>query len=254
MSTNCKKCGFANEPGSFFCESCGEKLPDVGTINTPEKSPFARPPVEKSDTDSTENGEIIVCLSCDNKNPSDSIFCENCGAKLSGPEVPARLINNNNGEVMHIMKEKNVFGRQDFVKWVPEEYDDPRISREHIRIDFDDGKYVLSLVKAQVNVTKLNGGPLAGGEVYDLKNKDEIDIASGRVVLTFEVDSDSTVSDKKTSEKSDKKTSEKSDKKTSEKSDKKTSEKSDKKTAEKKDETKASKEKSGDGDKSESKK
>ena len=246
MSTNCKKCGFANEPGSFFCESCGEKLPDVGTINTPEKSPFARPPVEKSDTDSTENGEIIVCLSCDNKNPSDSIFCENCGAKLSGPEVPARLINNNNGEVMHIMKEKNVFGRQDFVKWVPEEYDDPRISREHIRIDFDDGKYVLSLAKAQVNVTKLNGGPLAGGEVYDLKNKDEIDIASGRVVLTFEVDSDSTVSDKKTSEKSDKKTSEKSDKKTSEKSDK--------KTAEKKDETKASKEKSGDGDKSESKK
>jgi len=229
MSTNCKKCGFANELGSFFCESCGEKLPDVGTINTPEKSPFARPPVEKSDIDSTENGEIIVCLSCDNKNPSDSIFCENCGAKLSGPEVPARLINNNNGEVMHIMKEKNVFGRQDFVKWVPEEYDDPRISREHIRIDFDDGKYVLSLVKAQVNVTKLNGGPLAGGEVYDLKNKDEIDIASGRVVLRFEVDSDSTVSDKKTSEKSDKKTSGK------------------------KNETKASKE-SGDGDKSESKK
>ena len=138
---------------------------------------------------------------------------------------------------MHIMKEKNVFGRQDFVKWVPEEYDDPRISREHIRIDFDDGKYILSLVKAQVNVTKLNGGPLAGGEVYDLKNKDEIDIASGRVVLRFEVDSDSTVSDKKTSEKSDKKTSEKSDKKTSGK----------------KNETKASKE-SGDGDKSESKK
>ena len=246
MSTNCKKCGFANELGSFFCESCGEKLPDVGTINTPEISPFARPSVEKSDTDSTENGEIIVCLSCDNKNPSDSIFCENCGAKLSGPEVPARLINNNNGEVMHIMKEKNVFGRQDFVKWVPEEYDDPRISREHIRIDFDDGKYVLSLAKAQVNVTKLNGGPLAGGEVYDLKNKDEIDIAAGRVVLTFEVDSDSTVSDKKTSEKSDKKTSEKSDKKTSVKSDK--------KTPQKKDETKSSKEKSGDGDKSESKK
>ena len=126
MSTNCKKCGFANEPGSFFCESCGEKLPDVGTINIPEKSPFARPTVEKSDTDSTENGEIIVCLSCDNKNPSDSIFCENCGAKLSGPEVPARLINNNNGEVMHIMKEKNVFGRQDFVKWVPEEYPESR--------------------------------------------------------------------------------------------------------------------------------
>ena len=246
MSTNCKKCGFANELGSFFCESCGEKLPDVGFINTPERSPFARPPVEKSDTDSTENGEIIVCLSCDNKNPSDSMYCENCGAKLSGPEVPARLINNNNGEVMHIMKEKNVFGRQDFVKWVPEEYDDPRISREHIRIDFDDGKYVLSLAKAQVNVTKLNGGPLAGGEVYDLKNKDEIDIASGRVVLTFEVDSDSTVSDKKTSEKSDKKTSEKSDKKTSVKSDK--------KTPQKKDETKSSKEKSGDGDKSESKK
>ncbi|MBO57770.1 MAG: hypothetical protein CMA77_02100 [Euryarchaeota archaeon] len=222
MSNNCKKCGFANESGSFFCESCGEKMPDVDTTNTSGRSPFARPLVEKRDTDSTENSEKIVCTSCDNKNPSDSNFCEDCGAKLSGLEVPARLINNSNGEVMQILKEKNVFGRQDFVKWVPEEYDDPRISREHIRIDFDDGKYVLSLAKAQVNVTKLNGGPLAGEEVYDLKNKDEIDIAAGRIVLTFEVDSDSTASDKKTPEKKSK--------------------------------TKASKGKSGDGDKSASKK
>ena len=83
-------------------------------------------------------------------------------------------------------------------------------------------RQVLSLAKAQVNVTKLNGGPLAGEEVYDLKNKDEIDIAAGRIVLTFEVDSDSTASDKKTPEKKSK--------------------------------TKASKGKSGDGDKSASKK
>ena len=213
---NCKKCNFVNEKGSIFCESCGEKMTnkDVDgknkTVPTNENKPTA-----------TDGGENIVCSSCDNKNPSDSNFCENCGSKLSGPEIPARLVNSN-GEIMRIMSEKNVFGRQDFVKWVPEEYNDPRISREHIRIDFDDGKYVLSLAKAQVNVTKLNGGPLAGEEVYDLKNKDEIDIAAGRIVLTFEVDSDSTASDKKTPEKKSK--------------------------------TKASKGKSGDGGKSASKK
>jgi pSer/pThr/pTyr-binding forkhead associated (FHA) protein len=138
---------------------------------------------------------------------------------LSGPEVPARLINSSDGQTMQIMKEKNVFGRQDFVEWVPEEYDDPRISREHIRIDFEDGKYILSLAKSQVNITKLNGTPLAGEELYELKNNDEIDIASGRIVLRFEVDSEP-----------------------------------DGKKSEKKDETKSSKEKSGNGDKSESKK
>ena len=179
---NCKKCNFVNERGSIFCESCGEKMTNKGvdgknkTVPTNENKPTA-----------TDDGENIVCSSCDNKNPSDSNFCENCGSKLSGPEIPARLVNSN-GEIMRIMSEKNVFGRQDFVKWVPEEYNDPRISREHIRIDYENKKYFLSLAKAQVNVTKLNDAPIAGSEKYELKNQDKIDIALGRLVVVFEVD------------------------------------------------------------------
>jgi len=242
MSVNCKKCKFENEDGSFFCESCGEKLQDVGGVRASEKSPYARPSTETwktKNTDEENSAAKVVCPSCDNKNPPDSNFCENCGVKLSGPEIPARLINVNDGQVMQIMKEKNVFGRQDFVEWVPEEYDDPRISREHIRINFEDGKYVLSLAKSQVNVTTLNGSPLTGEELYELNNNDEIDIATGRVVLKFEIDS-----------KPDNKKSEKKDES------KPSKEKSgdDDKTSEKKDESKASKEKSGNGDKSESKK
>ena len=176
---NCKKCNFVNEKGSIFCESCGEKMTNKNvdkTVPTNENKPTA-----------TDDGENIVCSSCDNKNPSDSNFCENCGSKLSGPEIPARLVNSN-GEIMRIMSEKNVFGRQDFVKWVPEEYNDPRISREHIRIDYENKKYFLSLAKAQVNVTKLNDAPIAGSEKYELKNQDKIDIALGRLVVVFEVD------------------------------------------------------------------
>ena len=42
MSNNCKKCGFANESGSFFCESCGEKMPDdFGTADGVMKSGLA---------------------------------------------------------------------------------------------------------------------------------------------------------------------------------------------------------------------
>ena len=255
MSVNCKKCGFENEVGSFFCESCGEKLLDGGGARAPERSPYARPPTETwktKNTDEAKSAAKVVCHSCDNKNPPDSNFCEDCGAKLSGPEIPARLINVSDGQVMQIMKEENVFGRQDFVEWVPEEYDDPRISREHIRINFEDGKYVLSLAKSQVNVTTLNGSPLTGEEFYELKNNDEIDIATGRVVLKFEIDSKP--DDKKSETKDESKASkEKSgdDDKTSEKKDE---TKASKKKSETKDETKTSKDKSDDSDKSKSKK
>ena len=183
MTIKCKKCNFENASGSVFCESCGEKLSNSDIEQAEEQKPeISSPSTELS------NNEKIICLSCDNSNPPDSNFCEECGSKLSGPEMPARLINKGEGQVMHIMKENNVFGRQDFVKWVPAEYDDPRISREHIKIDFNEDHYLLSLAKPNVNVTKLNNSPIGANETYNLKNNDEIDIASGRVVLIFEVD------------------------------------------------------------------
>jgi len=201
---NCKKCNFVNEDGSIFCESCGEKMSDKKSKGSNKTTTVN----EKKDT-TIDKEEYIICPSCDNKNPSDSNFCENCGSALSGPETPARLVNSN-GDIMRIMNEKNVFGRQDFVKWVPEEYNDPRISREHIRIDYENKKYFLSLAKAQVNVTKLNDGVIAGNEKYELKNQDKIDIALGRLVMTFEMDQENSIK-----EKENKKTSkeEKNDKK-----------------------------------------
>ena len=72
MVANCKKCGFANESGSFFCESCGEKLQDAESHKTPERSSFARPPTEKRNSnpaDDIESVERIVCHSCDDRNP-----------------------------------------------------------------------------------------------------------------------------------------------------------------------------------------
>ena len=189
---NCKKCNFVNETGSIFCESCGEKMKNKDVEDSNKTTPLN----EKKQA-ATDKGESIVCPSCDNKNPSDSNFCENCGSALSGPEIPARLVNSD-GDIIRIMGEKNVFGRDDFVKWVPEEYNDPRISREHIRIDYENKKYFLSLAKTQVNVTKLNEGAIAGNEKYELKNQDKIDIALGRLVITFEVEQDNSVNEKET--------------------------------------------------------
>ena len=191
---NCKKCDFVNETGSIFCESCGEKISKESVENSKKPATLS----EKKSIPKNK-GESIVCTSCDNKNPSDSNFCENCGLPLSGPEIPARLVSSN-GDIMRIMSEKNVYGRQDFVKWVPEEYNDPRISREHIKIDYENKKYFLSLAKAQVNVTKLNEGAIAGNEKYELKNQDKIDIALGRLVMTFEMDVDNSADEKETDE------------------------------------------------------
>ena len=50
---------------------------------------------------------------------------------------------------MKIMSEKNVYGRQDFVKWVPEEYNDQEF-QENIKIDYENKTYFLSLAKAQL--------------------------------------------------------------------------------------------------------
>ena len=190
----CKKCDFVNEKGSLFCESCGEKISKASVEDSNKPATL-----NEKKSMPKDKGESIVCISCDNKNPSDSNFCENCGLALSGPEIPARLVSSN-GDIMRIMSEKNVYGRQDFVKWVPEEYNDPRISREHIRIDYENNKYFLSLAKAQVNVTKLNEGAIAGDEKYELKDKDKIDIALGRLVMTFEMDIDNSADEKETDE------------------------------------------------------
>ena len=185
----CNNCGHQNTANSFFCEACGEKMPEVkGSASslTPSFTVSPRRPRPKT---SSGKGRKITCPSCSKKTPTDSIFCENCGLKLSRPSLPARLVNTEGSQKIEIISEKTIFGRQDFVHWVPEEYNDPRISREHFIIHFGDGEYSVSLVKAQVNITTLNGGGLAGGESYNLKNNDIIDVSEGRLVLKFEIDS-----------------------------------------------------------------
>ena len=197
------KCGHENTQDSFFCESCGEKMAEVaggasspvpppvvapsppevaGGASSPVPPPAVAPSPPRPETNGGKEKEL-VCPSCSEKTPANSSFCENCGLKLSRPSLPARLINDKDGQKIEIMSEKTTFGRQDFVHWIPEEYNDPRISREHFVVSFSDGGYSVSLVKAQVNITTLNGGGMASGESYDLKNKDIIDIADGRLVL-----------------------------------------------------------------------
>lgn len=184
----CDKCGHENTPGSFFCEACGEKMAEVaGGASSPVPPPAVAPSPPKPKTSDGKEKEI-VCPSCSKKTPADSTFCENCGLKLSRPSLSARLVNDKDGQKIEIISEKTTFGRQDFVHWIPEEYNDPRISREHFVVSFSDGGYSVSLVKAQVNITTLNGGGIASGESYDLKNNDIIDVAEGRLILRVEID------------------------------------------------------------------
>ena len=114
MMVYCSNCGSKIDDDAFFCPKCGTKtskgkeakvaypsdelretLYHVGvelekafTIAAKETQAAFQKVREnmkqKSDsTQQTPSGEVIVCPRCGTKNPESSIFCHNCGTRIT---------------------------------------------------------------------------------------------------------------------------------------------------------------------------
>jgi hypothetical protein len=143
----------------------------------------------------------IKCIMCNADNPPDSVFCENCGARLDQspppkpkiesppspppPPTPSYVISFK-GNSLEVNELKRVFGRNDFVK-VLAQHEFQYISKAHFTISNENGKFYIqdgafeitnSNWKDSTNGTTLNGEQIQGAGKKELKDNDKIMLAA----------------------------------------------------------------------------
>mgnify|MGYP001576827095 CR=1 FL=1 len=136
---------------------------------------------------------MSIKCSCGHDNPPGSVFCEDCGLKLSGglqpqysgggPQPQYTYSLNFKNNVIEATEQTRTFGRQDFSKYLPkEEYQfisHPHftISRENDKFFIQDGGEKSGAWKDSTNGTSLNGTPIKGAGKKELKDNDKISVA-----------------------------------------------------------------------------
>ena len=76
----CSSCGTKNEDSAMFCDNCGANL---GGGVMPGGAP-PMPPAQPAYPPATPAGGGVTCPSCGQSNMAGTMFCDNCGAALSG--------------------------------------------------------------------------------------------------------------------------------------------------------------------------
>lgn len=77
----CPSCGTMNEPGAAFCDQCGATL-SAGAPGPVAPQPAPQPPPFPQPQPPGPGG--VNCPSCGQSNLPGTMFCDNCGASLSG--------------------------------------------------------------------------------------------------------------------------------------------------------------------------
>ena len=145
----------------------------------------------------------IECPQCGNKNPPDSVFCDNCGFKLPtgptptpaapptptptptapppapappAPTAPSAMYSLNfKTGAFDVGEITRTFGRPDFVKYI-QESDYKFISRKHFTIFKEDDRFFIQ-DEGSSNGTKLNGEEIRGIGKKEITDNDKILVA-----------------------------------------------------------------------------
>ena len=179
--TVCGACQTENSPGDRVCKRCGLSLAASGKDDHEDK---------------------ITCPRCQSINNAGSFFCYTCGkyfadiaetkkrqGKTAARTAPkAKVIMPDRSEI--VLTGAPVFiERSDFDKTLPSDIL-MRISRQHILLTYDRGKYYLKDYgrdgKGSTNHTKLNGVDIYGKRKKALKDGDRIELADQpELTMTF---------------------------------------------------------------------
>lgn len=76
----CPQCHTPAMPGEAFCGNCGAALPQSGATPPPPAYPPLAPPAVSL----PGGGGAIICSQCGNSLQPGSVFCDNCGAPVTG--------------------------------------------------------------------------------------------------------------------------------------------------------------------------
>ena len=223
MSIICTLCETTNIDGALFCDECGGSLED--NVETQENAitclKSEAPEILESSVigEHWEKGEAatIICSSCNHTNPSDSQFCEECGANISPLPSTVPPVSNEISQGIEIMEEelqnssiiaklliadggdelpldfteKNelVVGRSDPVSDVYPEIDltpygafEGGVSRQHCTLIMQGNKVGIKDLES-TNGTKVNDKQVRG-ETCILLNEGDV-IKLGQTIMTF---------------------------------------------------------------------
>lgn len=185
----CSYCGHENPEGVFFCSECGMKLvllppsdeqnircPNCGAV-TFEGNVCKNCGTLLSEVSVTSTK---TCLHCGfDENPLIAKFCMQCGAEILETEeilvqLPAKLVLPTKREITLSEKETTI-GRTDFLEDISSK-ELKFISREHLKVVFEDGKY-FAVDEKSTNGTKLNGREIKRRGRKELSDNDKIVLA-----------------------------------------------------------------------------
>ena len=100
---------------------------------------------------------MILCLNCGHQNRAESLFCTQCGSRLSeNNSSPAMLV------VVRDPQKGATFPLNEFVTFIGRSstndivFDDPLVSGQHARISYEDGRYWIEDM-GSTNGTSVNG-------------------------------------------------------------------------------------------------
>jgi pSer/pThr/pTyr-binding forkhead associated (FHA) protein len=95
----CARCSTSNPPGSRFCAACGAPLTAAASANPPVMPGSVPPPpippalvaapVVAIAPNVAPVAERVICPRCRGANAADMRYCQFCGARIDGAQVPA---------------------------------------------------------------------------------------------------------------------------------------------------------------------